>query len=564
MERPSETAAPDDMRSGQRRLIWLQVGRLVVLGSLAVLGIVFLGEGIAGTIFIAIAACTVLSAFAAWLLLRERSRPNWPYWITIGLDALMLGLLVHYAGGIEGPFVVFFYLHAAVAGLYLGLAGGATMAGLNTLVLVTSGLVTLSGSPPEYTGGMLAFLGRSGMLQLSTEYVLLKSFLDGLIMASIGLVSGYLSQHLTMETGRLQQLLRALQETRERSMEVLESLEDGVLVVDNDGELVSINRSCREMLGIEKGGENEGLRDTRVYGLLMDYLRGGHFPENIDLVLEDRIVECRMGRFVSEEGQKAGAMAVLTDVTELRNLRSRMEEREKLAVVGRLASTMAHEIRNPLASMSGAAQVLSRGSLDPEGSERMSRLIVDQARRISETIESYLQLSRRSSSSSHEALDPKPLIEKVIEEGRTGILADIDITQSLRDGLSIRGSAPRLMQMMQNLLRNASEATEGQEERAIAVGLGYNPNRGSAEITVEDNGPGFPEGLDESISRPFVTTKREGTGLGLYVAGKVAEDHGGSILFDASTLGGALVKVSLPGCSCDRGGKAEKAASDGG
>jgi signal transduction histidine kinase len=552
------------MRHGQRRLIWLQVGRLAVLGSLAVLGLFFLEAGAARTTFMVVAACAVASAAAAWFLLRGNPHLNWPYWIISGLDALLLGLLIHYAGGIEGPFVVFFYLHAAVAGLYLGLAGGAAMAALDMLVLTTSGLVTLSGSPPEYTGGMLAFLGRSGMLQLSTEYVLLKSFLDGLIMASIGLVSGYLSQHLTRETGRLQQLLRALRETRERSMEVLESLEDGVLVVDNDGELVSINRSCREMLGLEKGGEGEGLRATRVYGLLMDYLEGGHFPENIDLVLEERIVECRMGRFVSEEGRNAGAMAVLTDVTELRDLRSRMEEREKLAVVGRLASTMAHEIRNPLASMSGAAQVLSGGSLDLAGAERMSRLIVDQAQRISETIESYLQLSRRSSASSHEDLDPKPLIERVIEEGRTGTLADIRITRSLREGLSLRGSGPRLMQMMQNLLRNAAEATEGQEQRTIAVGLGYNPKKGSAEITVEDNGPGFPEGLDESISRPFVTTKREGTGLGLYVARKVAEDHGGSILFDASTLGGALVKVSLPGCSCRQGREAEEAASDGG
>ena len=534
------------------------------MGSLSVLGMLSLGEGTERTIFVAIAACAAVSAGGAWLFLRERPHLNWPYWVTTGLDALLLGLLVHYAGGIEGPFVVFFYLHAAVAGLYLGITGGAVMAGLDMLVLITSGLVTLSGAPPEYTGGMLAFLGRSGMLQLSTEYVLLKSFLDGLIMASIGLVSGYLSQHLTRETGRLQQLLRALRETRERSMEVLESLEDGVIVVGNDGELVSINRSARGMLGLQKGSESDRLRETRVYGLITDYLGGGHFPENIDLVLGDRIVECRMGRFVSEEGRNAGAMAVLTDVTELRDLRSRMEEREKLAVVGRLASTMAHEIRNPLASMSGAAQVMSSGSLDPDGAERMSRLIVNQARRISETIESYLQLSRRSSAATHEALDPRPLIEKVIEEVRTGIIADIDVTQNLRADLTVTCSAPRLMQMMQNLLRNAAEATEGQEERIIAVGLGYNPKRGSAEITVEDNGPGFPEGLDESISRPFVTTKREGTGLGLYVARKVAEDHGGSILFDASTLGGALVKVSLPGCSCGKGRKAEKAESDGG
>ena len=555
-----ENTATDSVKKGRPgRLIWLQVGRLAVLGSLSVLGMVYLEP--LRLIYLAVACAVVVTAAAAWLFLRKRPRILWPYWIISGLDSLLLGVLIHYAGGIDGPFVVFFYLHAAVAGLYLGLSGGLAMAVLDMIVLATSGVLTLSGAPPEYAGGMLAFLGRSGMLEISTNYILLRSFLDGLILASIGLVAGYLSEHLIQESGRLQQLIKALRETRARSREVLESLADGVLVVDNEGELVSVNRACREMLGLGEGGAD--LRETRVHKLLLDYLGGGLFPENIDLVLGERIVECRMGRFVDEDGENAGAIAVLTEVTELRDLRSRLEEREKLAIVGRLASTMAHEIRNPLASMSGAAQILSQGELDLEKAGRMSSLIVNQARRISETIEGYLQMSRRNSSASFEDLKLGAVLQKVLDEGRTATLPDVEIRSSIRQDLIVRGSAARMTQMMQNLLRNAAEATEGQERRIMAVGLGYNPRRGSAEITVEDNGPGFPEGLADSISRPFVTTKREGTGLGLYVASKVAEDHGGSILFDASTLGGALVKVSLPGCKLADELEGEAAVSDG-
>jgi len=555
-----ENTATDSVKKGRPgRLIWLQVGRLAVLGSLSVLGMVYLEQ--LRIIYASIAVTAVLSAGAAWVLLRKRPRVRWPYWIMSGLDSLLLGALIHHAGGIDGPFVVFFYLHAAVAGLYLGLSGGLAMAVLDMIVLATSGVLTLSGTPPAYTGGMLALLGRSGMLDISTNYILLRSFLNGLILASIGLVAGYLSEHLMQESGRLQHLIKALRETRARSREVLESLADGVLVVDNAGGFVTVNRSFREML--ELGESSTDPVDTRVYKLLLDYLEEGHFPENIDLVLDDRIVECRMGRFINEDGEKAGAIAVLTDVTELRDLRSRLEEREKLAIVGRLASTMAHEIRNPLASMSGAAQILSQGRLDLEKAGRMSSLIVNQARRISETIEGYLQLSRRNSSASFEDLDLEALLQRVLDEGSTGTLSDVRISSSIRRDLIVRGNAARLAQMMQNLLRNAAEATEGRERRKIAVGLGYNPRRGSAEITVEDNGPGFPEGLADSISRPFVTTKREGTGLGLYVASKVAEDHGGSILFDASTLGGALVKVSLPGCRCANSLEGEAAVSDG-
>ncbi|MFO7950185.1 MAG: ATP-binding protein [Candidatus Fermentibacteraceae bacterium] len=552
------------MRHVAGRLTWLQVGRLAVLGLLSILGIAYLRTGPVRIIYTVVAATTILTATTSWLAFRKSPLMGWPYWLLFSLDGLLLGLIVHYAGGMDGPLVVFFYLHAAVAGLYLGIAGGISMALLDMLVLATSGLFALSGSPPEYTGGILGLLERSGLLALSTEYVLLRSFLDGLILASIGLVSGYLSEHLAVESSRLQQLLRALRETRSRSREILENLENGVLVIDNSGGLVNMNASFKRIVRLDEDSGMEELGEKRVYRLLRDYLRSGMFPDNIDLVLDDRIVECRMGHFLDDRGQKAGAIAVLNDVTELRNLRSRLEEREKLALVGRLASTMAHEIRNPLASMSGAAQVLSGRNLDLEHVGRMTGLIVDQAKRISETIEGYLQLSRRSGASTFEKLELKSLLQEVIEEGLPGTLADVEIDKCMRKGLVVSGNRQRLAQMMQNLLRNAAEATEGQEERIIAVGLGYNPKRGSAEITVEDNGPGFPDGLADSISRPFITTKSEGTGLGLYVVSKVAEDHSGSILLDASTLGGALVKVSLPGCSLSDGsGEGTEVEHDG-
>ena len=417
------------------------------------------------------------------------------------------------------------------------------MAVLDTLILSASGMLTLAGRGPVDGSAMIARLGLEASADLSGQYIALRVFLHALLLLSIGIVSGYLTELLKKQSGRLQDVLEAVRANRAGSRDILENLADGILVLDASGEPIGVNPALRGMLSLGDGWEH-GVRKTQLYRLLAGYQRAGAFPDNIDLVTDDKILECRMGVFHDSYSEKPGAMAVLSDVTELRNLRSRLEEREKLAVVGRLSATMAHEIRNPLASISGAAQVIRSGDMDRQGEDRMLIMIIDQARRASDIIEGYLEVARGGRMREETELRLDMLLRGVVEGARNSYASSITVAMDALPEVTIRGKEQRLVQIFDNLLRNAAEALDSVENGRVDVGLSCEADR--VRVTLRDNGPGMPPDALARASEPFFTTKEFGTGLGLYVARRVAEEHDGSISIEAPEGGGLVVNVDLP------------------
>lgn len=529
----------------RRRRTWYQVGRLAVLGTLSISGAFFLSQKGAGTEYVIAGLTAVLTTVFSLALIHRRPGSRFPYWFLAISDGFILGLMVHYGGGINGPFVIVFYFHVLAAGLLLGTRAGLITAGLDIFILMASGLLVTSGHLIPSGSTLLNVLVVSGQKTLTFEYILLRVCLEAALLLTIGLVAGYLSESLSTETGKLKKVLQNLADARARSRWIVESLSDGVVVVDNDGRPISINSAGLSLLGISKNWE-AGLAETRIASCLSSYLQDDQFPQTIEIVLGERIVECRLGRFIDGSGEPSGALAVLTDVTEARNLRGALEERDRLSFIGRLSATMAHEIRNPLASVSGAAQMLSRGGLGVTKTERMTSLIVRQSRRISELIEGYLELSRESRDYEMGAVHLAEVLEDVIENIVHGIGREIDIEFEADDPCVVNGNAGRLNQLATNLIRNAIEAVSGREDGSVHVTVSRSADGVNAELSVTDNGPGIPVELTDRIWSPFFTTRQEGTGLGLYVSRKIAEDHRGFIGIERPASGGTRMVLTLP------------------
>ncbi len=527
-----------------RRLTWIQVGRLAVLGSLCAFGMIVLGSEQVRSAYLAAAVLVIGNGLLFALLAGKDSRLRAASWLLCLVDSVIIGLIMHYAGGVDGPFAMVFLLHALTAGYLLGVGGGAWIAAADSLMLATSGILTLSGLSPVEGSEMISRLGLEASPELSSQYVALRVFLHALLLLSAGLVSGYLSELLRKQSGRLQDALEALRANRAGSRDILENMADGILVLDSEGAPLGVNGSLRGML--ELGGDWETtVKGTQLYRFLSGYQKAGSFPDNIDLVVEDKILECRMGVFHDSYGEKPGAMAVLSDVTEIRNLRSRLEEREKLAVVGRLSATMAHEIRNPLASISGAAQVIRSGGLDERGSSRMVEMIIDQSRRASDIIEGYLEVARGGKAREETEVRLDLLLSGVVEGARNSYARCVEILVNPMPEVTIRGKEQRLVQIFDNLLRNSAEALNTSMDGRIEMTL-LKRDDGRAKVILVDNGPGMPPDTLARASEPFFTTKEFGTGLGLYVARRVAEEHDGSIRFKVPEGGGLEVVVDLP------------------
>lgn len=525
--------------SGRRR-IWLQVGRLSVLGILALSGILTMQRQHLTVVYASVAGIAVLSAILSNLAMKKYPNSRKPYCYLLVLDAFLLGTFIYVSGGVDGPFTPFLLVHPLAYGFYLGVSGGLWAAATGIISTVFFSILALNTPGSETSlSPLLATLVQSGQMKISSSYMAMRIAVNGLLMISSGIASGVLAQSLYTESGQLQRVLDNMAELRARSRQILDSLHDGVVVVGADGGTVSVNPVVKELLLTEKPME-----ESQLGSLVRDFQKNRDFPSAMDIVVGEKIIECRFSQY----GTDGGAIVILTDSTDIRNYRAALEERDKLSLIGRLSATMAHEIRNPLASMSGAAQMLALGNLDKEKAERMASLVDKQARRVSELIEGYLSLSRSSKDFPFTKIDVNSLVMDSIESAMHGFAGGVSIEfqRSAKDSF-VMGNRVRLGQVLWNLFRNSVEAMHATHEPLIQVETRVNEVDSSLSITVSDNGPGISGNFMERIWEPFCTSRDEGTGLGLYIARRVIQEHNGTVEARNRPEGGAVFEMRLPG-----------------
>ena len=528
------------------RRTWFQVGRVIVFGLFVIFGILFLGWSSVGKVYSVVGSVVILSLFLDFFFRRILREREWQLWVQFILDSILASILIRMAGGFDGPFTAFFFIHTFTAGVFLGIRGGVSIAVLDALMIASMAFISISSlADATPTGSAFERLVHTVPSNISFQYALLFVMIYAGFLTITGLVSGYLSEHLLLEKGRSEGILRQLREARTMSREILESLSDGILVIDNSGYPVSINHSGLKILSL---GDNwrESVRNTDIYTMLQEFQLSGGMPPVIELSIDEAILECRMGTFLDHEGNSAGALVAMTDITETFELKRQLQEQEKLAAIGRLSSTMAHEIRNPLASMSGAAHILQMGTLDWKKTDRMTELISHQAKRISEIIEGYLELSRESNVSYTNSVSLAAVVNEAIDVASQGFAGLIDIESHIEGDFIVFGNQARLVQLLTNIMRNSVEAIETLSGGKITVSLARSAEEGMVELSIQDNGSGIPDKVMTQIFAPFFTTKKEGTGLGLFVARKVARDHRGRMDIRSVSGEGTTVRVSIP------------------
>ncbi|MFO8183817.1 MAG: hypothetical protein R6U39_06545, partial [Candidatus Aegiribacteria sp.] len=247
------------------RRAWLQVGRVIVFGLFILFGIFFLGPERVGLVYTLVGAAVILSVILDAVARRAAGDREWQLWVQLTLDALLTGALIHMAGGFDGPFTAIFFIHTITAGFYLGIRGGVVIAVADSLVLAAMAWLTVSGTLPlSPAGSTIENIMTSVPQEFSYQYSLLFVTIYTGFLTITGLVSGYLSQHLLMEKGRAEGILRQLRDARTMSREILESLSDGILVIDNSGQPVSINNAGLEILSLQKDWR-QTVVDTDIY-----------------------------------------------------------------------------------------------------------------------------------------------------------------------------------------------------------------------------------------------------------------------------------------------------------
>jgi signal transduction histidine kinase len=237
-----------------------------------------------------------------------------------------------------------------------------------------------------------------------------------------------------------------------------------------------------------------------------------------------------------------------------RRIEDEVFRKNRLVELGTIAAGVAHEIRNPLASIKTFAQLMPERMDDPEFKNEFSKLVLKDVDRITKVIESMLAFARPAQVSIKEQ-PSNDLVEEAVLLVQSRLKAKrIELTRAFHGNPVIKVDKHQILQVLVNLLSNAADALPEQGKLRIATGIsqrdiggsGGNGNQSFAVIEVSDNGPGIPASVRNRLFDPFFTTKKEGTGLGLSISQKIVRDHGGSITVSSIEGKGATFQVSLP------------------
>ncbi len=347
--------------------------------------------------------------------------------------------------------------------------------------------------------------------------------------------------------GEVQAGRRELQELGEIHRRIVDSVSSGLLTVSRGGEISSFNREAERITGWP-ASEALGGRLEQLFPALGPVDAAGR-QERMQVRFESRDGrELHLGMSVSvlrdPAGRADGAILIFQDLTRVVEMEEELRRSERLAAIGQLAAGLAHEIRNPLASLSGAIELLTADL--PEGdrsSQTLAQIVKRETSRLNRLVSDFLTYARPGPGR-FEPVELSPLLEEIRALLRSDGSCPVELELDIRSGLCALGNSDQLRQVFWNLVRNAaqSEPVDG----VVRVRARVDADLREVEVCVEDRGCGFETEALERIYEPFFTTKPKGTGLGLATVQRVVEAHGGRIWVASECGKGTTVRVFLP------------------
>lgn len=357
---------------------------------------------------------------------------------------------------------------------------------------------------------------------------------------------------------RLSTLVLAMLESEGRYRTAIENSPHAIVSLDRDFRVTLWNRRAAELFGYTEG-EAQGTTLAAVLGekahaLLRDRAKREGKIVHVELAgttRDGRRLDLTLSMTGRDGGEPGEWFVVLQDETEKKRLQAQLIQAEKLSAVGSLIAGVAHELNNPLAAVTGFAELVARsGGRTAEETEDL-RLLHQSAMRCHDIVQGLLLFARKS----------KPVLQRLplnhvvqqtlsLVEYRLVRTEGIELTVDLdSSGPHVAGEFQKLQQILVNVVGNAVDALAGRVGRR-AIRIRTAALRDGAELSIEDTGPGVPADLRSSIFEPFYTTKPagKGTGLGLSVSAQIAGEFGGRLFVEDAPGGGARFVLKLPPC----------------
>ncbi|WP_242392344.1 two-component system sensor histidine kinase NtrB [Anaeromyxobacter oryzisoli] len=517
-----------------RKLVWLTFFRIVTVtvllgGTATVTWAADPGLRRAAAPLYALVGLTYLASLGFALLLRTGRGDGFVAVGQILTDAGVAAAVVALTGRADSVFVFMFSIAIVNASILLFRRGA-----LLGLALSAAGylVVALEPATAPRAGILVAHLGA---------------------FAATAALAGYLAEQLRRTGARLEEREGDLAAITALHEAVVHSVSSGIVTLDIGGRITFLNRAAEEITGLRlrdvaglpvasilppfaaadgreqpRASIGPAREETRFTNARGDVLRVGFtaFP------------------LAGGGGERLGSAVIFQDLTRLREMEDAVRRNERLADVGRLAAGLAHEIRNPLASMSGCVELLRSGDALRPDERRLMDIVLREASRLEALVERFLAYSRPPEPR-RVPTDLAAVLREVCEVfARDPGAANVRVERALAHAPAAC-DPDQLRQVAWNLLLNAAQAL-GAAGRSGVVRVASGLAGERAWFSVEDDGPGVAPGDREKLFTPFFTTKPNGTGLGLATVHRIVEAHGGRIAVESEPGRGARFVVEVP------------------
>jgi two-component system sensor histidine kinase PilS (NtrC family) len=442
-------------------------------------------------------------------------------------DLLLTSYLVYLTGINDSIFLFLYLLNIVFSAIIYQLNGALIVA------LLSGGIY-----------GLISYVNRD----MSTGTAFYELAYDELLFLLTALLCGQLMDELKRQKTLLAAQQADINRLTDLNSRLLNNIPVGVLTVGENGGVENVNETAKALLRLERFPS----RDTSYFNLIPS-IKG--VPERWENLPANRRIKYNFSHVFSDQtvgefslqvvpfpGEEKRCILVFQDVSKTLALEYQREMDSRLAATGQLAAGIAHEIRNPLASISGSIETLS-SHLKPESEEdqKLISISLREIKRLNKLITDFLEFAKPK----EEKIEAVKLADKVREVVEALINQKesraVNFKVSIPEDLFVKGDSERLKQVFFNLLMNAMEASSG----SLNITISAKRESQGISVHVEDNGPGVPPELRKKIFDPFFTTKATGTGLGLSTVAQILKNMQASISL-ASSNNGAHFELSFP------------------
>ena len=535
---------PDSLK---RSTGWLTTIRIVVL-CLILLSAILVQAGagihIEITFLYALTVAAVLLALFHWTVGR-RLPPRVSAYIQLLADIGIATVLVYSSGG---PDSVFNFLYLVVIG-----AAGFLLYRTAAVIVATVAAILYGGMVQLMAYGVLPPPPLAPVAEWSTARIRFNLAITVAGFYGVAFMVSYLSEKLLAAKVELELRQRALQRLQSLYGNVIATMASGLMTTDADQRITFLNRAGGDLLGVDPAAapgrpiSDFGFVFPDEWTEIRSRARGRETYRGeieVDRHNARRVVGFSLRVLKESDGEEEGTLILFQDLTEIKKLERRARFNEQLAAVGELAAGIAHEIRNPLASISGSVQVLSKDLSVGSAEKRLMEIIVSESNRLSKILEDFLRFVRpqeRRVAEFDMAVNLSEVMDlfRLSDEVSDGHTIEVEVFPA---SSQLSGDRDQIRQIVYNVAKNAV--------RAMAAGgsLRVVGREDDAWYSIRfiDTGRGMSEEELARLFTPFSTAFDGGTGLGMAIVRRIVEDHGGAIDAESIPGEGTTVTVLLP------------------